>query len=432
MQSQCVSVVVPARNEAKTIGRVIEHCLRNKTVMEVVVAIDVTTTDETERLAISAGAKVVKSGVTGFGRVLKQGIAAAKSDWIYKIDGDIENVEIDWVDRAFSLVSENVMLVKAYWPQDQRTRRVTFLTAKPAINYFCPELNYVRMPLAGMYLFNKTQIQMERITDGWGFDLDLLFTAHKLHGTIKQYLLPEIVDRKKDTRDVVGMANQIFSLISDRFDMRENKRRIMTVLAHPDDAEIWCGGTIAKCCLNGGAVRSIVVTNDEIRKNEARAAEKLLPNFKQVFLEQAEFDDFVNLAIADRIVSEIREFKPSIIITHQPNDFHIDHRRTSEILLMSLLRLYHKDYPEVVYYCNTYFQFDRNSNSFSPDTFVDISEVSEIKDRLIRCHASQKIDYYLEMIDTTDRMNGIKSGVRKAEGFRTFTGHLSNKAVQTL
>jgi LmbE family N-acetylglucosaminyl deacetylase len=176
----------------------------------------------------------------------------------------------------------------------------------------------------------------------------------------------------------------------------------------------------------------VVITGNKKRNQESLSAANFLPNISVEFFDENEFEDFVKPEIADRITGFIHDFKPNILITHHPDDVHIDHRRTSELTLMSLLKLNRQNYPEKVFYSNTYFQYDLYSKCLSPDKFVDISDHFSLKEKMIKCHESQNPQKYIEMVNAMDTSNGIKSGVKKAEAFCTVTTHISNRAQNDL
>ncbi|MFU8778529.1 MAG: glycosyltransferase family 2 protein, partial [Roseovarius sp.] len=80
-----VSVIVPARNEAQTIARVVSVLADMPDLAEVVV-IDNGSTDATAELARRAGATVVSEARAGMGYAVRAGIAAARHDWVMKVD----------------------------------------------------------------------------------------------------------------------------------------------------------------------------------------------------------------------------------------------------------------------------------------------------------------------------------------------------------
>jgi len=135
----------------------------------------------------------------------------------------------------------------------------------------------------------------------------------------------------------------------------EDKERILVVLAHPDDMEIICGGTVARLIKDGKKVRTVIGTNGNKGMHEGNYSTE---EFRKIRLESQKKagmklglkeEDIVNLDVPDgefeaslenigKIVYHLREFQPQIVITHNPfeliNDFsedcnwinHRDHR----------------------------------------------------------------------------------------------------------
>jgi len=143
----------------------------------------------------------------------------------------------------------------------------------------------------------------------------------------------------------------------------DHKNKVLVVMAHPDDNEIICGGTVARLLAEGKKVRLVVMTNggkgfqDRVDVAEKQFAKirigEQLSAGKELGL--AEEENF-NLAVADgelentlenigKVVFHIRQFKPDIIITQNPFDIintfsddiswvnHRDHRATASIVL---------------------------------------------------------------------------------------------------
>ena len=220
--------------------------------------------------------------------------------------------------------------------------------------------------------------------------------------------------------------------------------RILAIVAHPDDAEIFCGGTIAKHAARGDDVTVAFMTRGEyggldateaevaaVREEEARRAAEVLGA-------DATFLEFLDGRITDsmenrrRIVDVIRAHEPDVILTHFDDDMHPDHRNTSRLVsdayYMASLPLVETDHdphdPDNVYF------FGKPTSSFEPDVAVDITGFQEIKEEAFLEHESQiefledhggidaEFDNVVEGVRAEARVLGKRTGVEFAEGFR--------------
>lgn len=127
--------------------------------------------------------------------------------------------------------------------------------------------------------------------------------------------------------------------VKDQFDeVFKNKQRVLVVTAHPDDNEVICGATVARLIASGRKVRLVVCTNGEkgvedkkgintkdfaqTRIKEQIEAGKVLgiPENENFNLEIPDGELETTLENIGKIVLHIREFKPDIIITHNPEE----------------------------------------------------------------------------------------------------------------
>ena len=115
---------------------------------------------------------------------------------------------------------------------------------------------------------------------------------------------------------------------------------IALIMAHPDDADIYCGGSIAAWRSMGATVTILIATDGskggdfdpeelaQLRSKEATAAAKVLDvnliqlNFPDGELSQSE-------EFASRLTTEILCLQPNLLVAHAPNDYHADHRAVS-------------------------------------------------------------------------------------------------------
>jgi LmbE family N-acetylglucosaminyl deacetylase len=183
------------------------------------------------------------------------------------------------------------------------------------------------------------------------------------------------------------------------------------VVAHPDDAEFLCGGSIAKLCAEGWEVNYILTTSGDmgtrddkmsrpamavIREKEQVEAATVLGVKEVVFLRYP--DGFYEDTAESRgkIVREVRRLKPDLVITWDPyrtSFTHRDHRLTGQSTMDALYPLARNPlgYPEHlleglgVHRVNEVWL----AGSPDPDHYVDVTDQFEIRIKALRKHKSQ-------------------------------------------
>src|SRR5438874_110267 len=115
--------------------------------------------------------------------------------------------------------------------------------------------------------------------------------------------------------------------------------RILAVMAHPDDAELLCAGTLARARSDGAAVAICVMcTGDkgvppagaaddlaQVRQDEAlRAADLLGASLFWFGCDDGELADTTENR--RRLVGIFHEFRPTLVLAHAAEDYHPDHR----------------------------------------------------------------------------------------------------------
>jgi bacillithiol biosynthesis deacetylase BshB1 len=220
---------------------------------------------------------------------------------------------------------------------------------------------------------------------------------------------------------------------------------VLAIVAHPDDADIFCGGTIAKHSDEGDTVQIVHMTRGEyggfdddtteqvanVREKEAHASGSVLGADDVSFLDF--HDGHVEYSFENRLtlVSVIRSADPSVILTHHADDMHPDHRATSRLVrdayYMASLPLV--DVPEPACSVENVFFFGKPTADFDPETVVDITGYQDQKEKAIRQHESQvaflqehggidaEFDGLIEGVRSDARSLGKQHGVSYAEGF---------------
>jgi glucosyl-3-phosphoglycerate synthase len=190
-----ISVVVPALNEAATIGPIVRGVRRELVdrvpLVDEVVVVDPGSDDDTAAIAEAAGATVVAEAdiLPAYGRVPGKGEALWKSlhvtcgDLVVFVDGDLEQFDPALVSGLLGplLRDPRVSFVKASYDRPLRGGllpggggRVTELVARPLLNAHWPDLAGVAQPLAGECAGRRTLLERLPFVSGYGVELAML------------------------------------------------------------------------------------------------------------------------------------------------------------------------------------------------------------------------------------------------------------------
>jgi glucosyl-3-phosphoglycerate synthase len=226
-----VSVVLPAYNEAGTIGRVVGSvmALADRLVDEVVV-LDGGSTDGTDAAAADQGARVhTDTGAfpelgraLGKGDALWRSLAVTSGDVIAFVDTDIRNPDERFITGLLGplLTDPSIELVKAFYDRpievdgtlyDEGGGRVTELLARPLLNLFWPELAGLVQPLSGEYAGRRDLLEAIPFFTGYGVEIGMLIDTLLLRGpdAIAQVDLKRRVHRNQDLPALSRMASGV-------------------------------------------------------------------------------------------------------------------------------------------------------------------------------------------------------------------------------
>lgn len=192
------TIILPARDEAATIGSIVERIAGHPLCDEVVV-VDDHSGDGTAEAAARAGARVVTAADVachlevaagpGKGKALWKGLAESSGDLVAFCDADVRDFDERFVVGLLGplLLDEDVAFVKAYYrrPVGGAPRgggRVTELVARPVLHLLFPELTRVVQPLAGEFAAGRDLFESLPFVGGYGVDLALLVDAARAVG----------------------------------------------------------------------------------------------------------------------------------------------------------------------------------------------------------------------------------------------------------
>jgi LmbE family N-acetylglucosaminyl deacetylase len=194
--------------------------------------------------------------------------------------------------------------------------------------------------------------------------------------------------------------------------------RCLVIIAHPDDAESWCAGTVAALVDRGARVTYIVCTSGEKgttdleaspeavaqqREAEQREACRRLGVAEVVFLRYPDGGLEDTQAFRGELVRQIRRFRPSLCLTHDPVNpwppytVHRDHRIAGRVALDALYPFARdpQHYPEQVRAEGLQPHITPEAWLFAtsqPDYYVDITATFARKIAARLAHASQTGD----------------------------------------
>ncbi len=217
--------------------------------------------------------------------------------------------------------------------------------------------------------------------------------------------------------------------------------RVLAITAHPDDAEIYCGGTLAKCVKRGdtvivchvssGSLGHVVIPPKELRVIRANEAKKsgALAGIEVLC---AGFDDmeiYDTKEARDKIADVIRYANPDFIITHSPNDYMPDHTTVSKLVFDASFSATLPNYPSkeqtVARLVPIYYMETAGGMNFLPTEYVDVTNEMDLKAQMLECHESQVVwlrDHdgqdVVEMMKIISAFRGMQCGVKYAEGFK--------------
>lgn len=225
---------------------------------------------------------------------------------------------------------------------------------------------------------------------------------------------------------------------------------VLAAAAHPDDIEFMMAGTLlllkqagAKIHMwnlaNGscGTVRHSKEEIIRLRAQEARESARLAgaATHPALFDDLAVFYDAVSLA---RVAAVVREVRPTIVLTHSPQDYMEDHQNTCRLVVTAAFARGMPNFatdpprptydsPVAVYHALPHGLRDGLGQLIRPDAYVNIAMVLATKRAMLAQHRSQKewldisqgMDAYLAEMESLSREVGRMSGrFEVAEGWR--------------
>ncbi|MDG1365817.1 MAG: glucosyl-3-phosphoglycerate synthase [Acidimicrobiales bacterium] len=256
-----VSVCVPARDEATTIGPIIDsivthfglHNEHRSPLVDEVIVMDDDSTDATASIACAAGAEVVCVADVlpdagpghGKGNVLWKSVAASSGDIVVWIDADLRSFTPSYILGLLGplLTDPDVALVKGFYERPEHAGtgggRTTELMARPVLATLFPDLSGIHQPLGGEYASRRVILEQVPFAQGYGVETGLLIDIARLAGAdrIAQVDLGTRSHRHRPLRSLTVQAMEVLHAALRRAEGVDSTV-LSTVLARPEGTTI--------------------------------------------------------------------------------------------------------------------------------------------------------------------------------------------------
>lgn len=223
--------------------------------------------------------------------------------------------------------------------------------------------------------------------------------------------------------------------------MEETPQHVLVVTPHPDDAEIWCGGTLARWIREGAEVHYILctdggkgtdspdVTSEElsaIREQEQLDAAQVLgvKNVVMLHLPDGELEDTAEFRKA--IVRQIRLVRPEVVLVTEPYrrnfNWHRDHRIAGQVALDAVFP-YSRDH---LHFMDLWQDEGLEPHKTAtilfwgadqPDTFIDITDTIDVKIAAVGAHVSQMSGRNAEEVFQYVKERALESSTEGGSGY---------------
>jgi len=232
----------------------------------------------------------------------------------------------------------------------------------------------------------------------------------------------------------------------------KQNRTVLCLVAHPDDAEFQCAGTLALLAEKGWKIVIATMTPGQagsenlrakeisaIRREEAAKSAALLEGTYEC-LESEDLYITYDKSTLTKAIALFRKVSPTIVFTLSQSDYMIDHEVTGKIAQTAALGAC---IPNIeiegtvpmskepyLYYCDPSRGKDIYGQKVKSGIIVDITSKIKVKEKMLRCHESQRswlfkisqVDEYINAMKDFAVEKGREINVSYGEGFRQHLG----------
>ncbi len=210
-------------------------------------------------------------------------------------------------------------------------------------------------------------------------------------------------------------------------------RKVLVIAVHPDDETLGCGGTILKYKNQGAEVHWLICSesknNAEFHSKRKKEIEKVASMFSfdsviNLQLEATKIDNYSMSTLVEKISNVINKLKPDTIFIPFRADVHSDHRSIFEASI-SCTKSFRYPFIKRIYMMETLseteFSPSFSEDSFTPNTFVDISDYMNTKIQIMKTYEGEILNHPFprseESIKALGLFRGGTCGCKYAESF---------------
>jgi LmbE family N-acetylglucosaminyl deacetylase len=232
-----------------------------------------------------------------------------------------------------------------------------------------------------------------------------------------------------------------------------DRKTVLAFMAHPDDAEFVCAGTLIRLADAGWEVHIATATPGDCgtmtetpwaiasrRTAEAEQAAAVI-HARYHCLDERDCLVVYDKPALRKTIDLFRRLAPSLVFTHAPKDYMMDHEMAS---LLARAASFAYGAPNIstipvregsripyLYYCDPTEGVDPLGAAVRPTTRIDISGQMDRKVQMLACHASQRawllahhgMDEYIDSMRRLAAMRGGEANMPAAEAFVQHRGH---------
>lgn len=234
-----------------------------------------------------------------------------------------------------------------------------------------------------------------------------------------------------------------------------NAINVLALFAHPDDAEFLCAGTLVHLAERGARIHMATLTAGDcgstmlpagkisaVRRKEAAKSAGLI-GARYHCLKSKDLLVFYDRSHLNKVMELVRQTRPSLVLTHSPVDYMIDHETVSHLCQSACFGAMAPNFrtgarrpaPPLagvphLYYTDAFGKRDILGNKIESRLSVDISGTLKRKEEMLSCHESQQawlksqqeIPGTIVTMRNMAKESGKRAGFRWAEGFRQHLG----------